>query len=77
MEHRVRRLGPVLHQQHVSRYRDFSGVAEDNELLSYGTQSSASPILGTYNVASNGYGSLTITATTPHNWETSVSWVFI
>jgi len=44
---------------------DFSGVAEDNELLSYGTQSSASPILGTYNVASNGYGSLTITATTP------------
>ena len=38
----------------------FSGVADDNEVL-YGIQSPASAISGTYSIATNGYGSLTIT----------------
>ena len=38
----------------------FSGVADDNEVL-YGIQLPASAISGTYSIASNGYGSLTIT----------------
>jgi hypothetical protein len=39
----------------------FSGVADDNE-VTYGVQVAASPISGTYAVASNGYGSFTITS---------------
>jgi hypothetical protein len=39
----------------------FSGVADDNEVL-YGIQLPAAPITGTYSIASNGYGSLTIAA---------------
>lgn len=39
----------------------FSGVADDNEVL-YGIQSPASAISGTYSIAGNGYGSLTIAA---------------
>jgi hypothetical protein len=37
---------------------DFSGVADDSELI--GFQLPAAPITGTYSIASNGYGSLTI-----------------
>ncbi len=40
---------------------NFSGVADDNE-FSYGIQLPATPISGTYSVASTGYGSLTIAA---------------
>lgn len=38
----------------------FSGVADDNELFIYNIQLPATPISGTYSVASNGYGSLAI-----------------
>jgi hypothetical protein len=38
----------------------FSGVADDNELV-YALQLPATPISGTYAIASNGYGNLTIT----------------
>ena len=39
---------------------DLSGVADDNEVI--GIQMAAAPIGGTYSIASNGYGSLTIGA---------------
>ncbi len=44
-----------------SQMANFAGVADDNE-LSYGLQLPATPISGTYSIANNGYGSLTITA---------------
>jgi hypothetical protein len=42
-----------------STVANFAGVADDNELI-YGLVFPAAPISGTYSVASNGYGSLTI-----------------
>jgi len=39
---------------------DFSGMADDSELIGY--QLPATPISGTYSIASNGYGSLTMVA---------------
>jgi hypothetical protein len=42
-----------------SSVANFSGVADDDE-LNYGILLAASPISGTYSIASNGYGSLTI-----------------
>jgi hypothetical protein len=41
-----------------SAVADFSGVADDSELIGY--QLPAAPISGTYSIASNGYGSLTM-----------------
>ena len=41
-----------------STVADFSGVADDSELIGY--QLPATPISGTYSIASNGYGSFTI-----------------
>ncbi len=41
-----------------SKTADFAGVADDNELA--GFQLAATPVSGTYSIASNGYGSLTI-----------------
>ena len=46
----------------VSSSGTFGGVADDDEV---GQPVSASPISGTYSIAANGYGSLTITPTTP------------
>ena len=39
----------------------FTGVADDNELFIYDIQLPATAISGTYSIASNGYGKLTIT----------------
>lgn len=43
-----------------SSVADFSGVADDSELIGY--QLPATPISGTYSIASNGYGSVTMVA---------------
>ena len=42
-----------------SSVADFSGVADDNE-VNFGFQTAATAISGTYTIASNGYGSLTV-----------------
>lgn len=39
---------------------NFTGVADDSELFVYDTQAPETPIAGTYTIASDGYGSLTI-----------------
>jgi hypothetical protein len=39
----------------------FTGVADDNELFIYDIQLPATAISGTYSIASNGYGNLTVT----------------